>query len=143
MYWLLLPAAALTLLLGLRTPSSASMAGWLLLTFLLLAGWVWMRYRVLFPRREGEARLTPLAPQEMDKLRQQTELLRAEARQPPPLTEAIRVLPVREAAPPQPQPEPDVTPSARSTPPPAPRPTGRAVFVLPDDPPAPSGPRQV
>ncbi len=134
MYWLLLPVAAVALFLGLRTPSPALMALWLLLMLASLGAWLWLRYRLLFPERPA-IELTPLDPAELARLRAQT-VANREAE------EAARLAAEAEAAHPIHPVTPTVhvpQPAVHREPEPAPLPerpiTGRAVFAVPDDPP--------
>ena len=133
MYWLLLPVAALALFLGLRTPSAGLMALWLLVMLASLGGWLWLRYRQLFPARAA-IELTPLDPAELARLRAQTAANREAAEAARLAAEAEAAHPIHPVTPtlhiPQPvEPEPAPAPMPQ-------RPlTGRAVFALPDDPP--------
>ncbi len=78
MYWLLLPLAFVTLVLGIRTPSMLMMLVWLGLTVVFLILWVWLRYRVLFPDggKAGMDAITPLQKHELDRLRAQMQAQR-------------------------------------------------------------------
>lgn len=89
MYWLLLPVAALTLFLGLRTPSPLAMAAWLILTAVLLIVWAWARFRDVFPEQtSAEIALTPMDPEALRHLREQAQAERTGARGPVPTTPA-------------------------------------------------------
>ena len=132
MYWLLLPVAALMLVLGLRTPSPGLMLMWFMLMLLAIAGWGWLRYRQLFPERDARADLTPLDPAELARLRQQMQANREAEAVALAAAEAEALHPIHPIAHPAPH------PAAATSPAPAPvveRPlTGRAVFVVPDEP---------
>ena len=123
MYWLLLPLAATTLYFGLRAQASASMILWLSLTGIAIAAWVWLRYRSVFPSRRNDDHFTPLARDEIERMRQQTLANRAAA-----LADRPYGFVPPASAGPEPAPEPHA--SARPL-------TGRAVFDIPDDPPLP------
>ena len=123
MYWLLLPLAATTLYFGLRAPAPASMALWLLLTAIMIAAWVWLRYRSVFPNRRNDNHFTPLDPDEIERMRQQTLANRTAALADRPYGFVPPASAIPEATP-----EPHVT--ARPF-------TGRAVYDVPDDPPLP------
>ncbi|WP_211327686.1 hypothetical protein [Solilutibacter pythonis] len=160
MNWLLLPAAAITLLLAMRTTSSLAMTLWLLLTVICLGLWVWLRYQMLFPTRNTGVELTPLDRRQLAHLRQQMLANRQDeadtdaSAEPPTATglptsqqptasvpaPAPRAAPPP-APPPAPSPAPDDPPPAPSAAPARTPVSGRAVFVLPDDPPLPAGPR--
>lgn len=127
MYWLLLPAAALALLLALRTPSPGLMLLWFVLMLVALAAWTWLRYRVLFPKRAGGVALTPLDPGQLAHLRQQMHANRAAAD-----ADALHPIhPIAHPLPPPPAPQASVALPAANIERPL---TGRAVFVVPDEP---------
>lgn len=139
MYWLLLPIAGATFIIALRMPSLGMMLFWLLLSFAAVGAWVWFRYRALFPKRDAALHITPLDPAELARLRQQVETNRiAEAaRRAEAEEEALH--PIHPVAHPQPVSSSIVQPAAASTPAAIaaqdPRPlTGRAVFLIPDQP---------
>lgn len=135
MHWLLLPAAALALVLALRTPSPALMMMWLMLMMGAVAFWGWLRYRILFPVRETRADLTPLDPSELARLRQQVQANREAEAAAHAAADAEALHPIHPIAHPMPHPAagPELTPSAPQ--PIIDRPlTGRAVFVVPDEP---------
>lgn len=80
MYWLLLPVAAVTLILGLRTPSMLVMTVWLIVTAVLLGLWVWLRFRDVFPdQNAAEIALTPMDAEALRQVRAQAEAERAQA----------------------------------------------------------------
>lgn len=81
MYWLLLPVAAVTLILGLRTPSMLAMLAWLAATAVLLGLWVWFRFREVFPEQNStEIMLTPMDAEALRQMRAHAEAERANAR---------------------------------------------------------------
>lgn len=134
MYWLLLPAAAFALVLALRTPSPGLMLFWFVLMLVALAAWAWLRYRQLFPKRAGGVALTPLDPGELTRLRQQMQANRAAEAAAQAVADAEALHPIHPIA-------HGLSPAASAPLPAAParteieRPlTGRAVFVVPDQP---------
>ncbi|PJK12387.1 hypothetical protein CO614_05055 [Lysobacteraceae bacterium NML120232] len=145
MYWSLLPAAAVFFWLALRTPSVLQMLVWLFFTTACLLFWGWLHYRKLFPKQNRELQLTPLDRQQLEQLRQH---VHGNGAQPvnapaqtgitPPASTPTPSMPAQPAATQAPTPAPAATPAP--TPAPVERPiTGRAVFILPDDPPLPPG----
>lgn len=135
MYWLLLPVAALALLLAVRTPSPGLMVMWFVLMLAALAAWTWLRYRQLFPLRETNVDLTPLDPAELTRLRQQMQANREAEAAAHAIADAEALHPIHPIAHPMPH-HPDAhaasTPTRRA---PIDRPlTGRAVFEVPDEP---------
>ncbi len=137
MHWLLLIFAAVALVLGVRTPSPLLMGVWFVLMLGALGGWVWLRYRLLFPDRGGAAMaLTPLDQSELAHLREQAKANReaeAAAREAAAQEAQHPIHPVTPALH-----WPTATPAPSSAAPAPDRPiTGRAVFTLPDDEPAP------
>lgn len=140
MSWLLLIFALVALFLGMRTPSPAMLAGWMVIAFLCMAGWLWLRYRMLFPANKAEASITPLDPVELAHLREQAQANReAEARaRAEAEAEALHPIhPVTTHVLDHPSTHPVVPPPMPEPPAPEPVPerpiTGRAVFVVPDD----------
>lgn len=121
MHWLLLPLAAVMLYLGLSAPGAAMMTLWLAATALIILLWAWLQYRRVFPPDGAAVELTPLDPDELARLREQTLANRARA-----LAERPHgvVPPAVPPVAPRPAPQPDPRPL-----------TGRAVFVVPDEPP--------
>ncbi|SIQ27153.1 hypothetical protein [Solilutibacter tolerans] len=137
MYWLLLPAAALALILALRTPSPGLMLMWFCVVFAALAAWTWFRYRQLFPVRDTSADLTPLDPAELARLRFQAQANREAEASARLAAESEALHPIHPIAHPAPSHHvPDVTQMPIAPGPAAvERPlTGRAVFVVPDEP---------
>ncbi len=135
MYWLLLPLAALMLLLALRTPSPGVMALWFCLMLATLAMWTWLRYRRLFPVRETRAELTPLDPAELSRLRQQMQANREADAAAHAAADAEALHPIHPIAHPMPGHAEAAHPVEVVTVVEVERPlTGRAVFVVPDKP---------
>lgn len=132
MYWLLLPAAALTLVLALRTPSPSLMLMWFCLMLASLAAWTWLRYKQLFPTRDTNVDLTPLDPAELTRLRQQMQANREAEALAHAAADAEALHPIHPIAHPMPHHASEPKPVTR---PPIERPlTGRAVFEVPDEP---------
>ena len=142
MHWLLLPIAALALLLALRTTSSGLMLLWFAVMVAAISGWLWLRYKLLFPPRDTNVEMTPLDPVELARLRSQAQTNREQEAAAQAAAEADAFHPIHPVAP-----TAIATPVYAAPPPTAPieRPlTGRAVFILPDDdlpPVAPNGER--
>ncbi len=135
MYWLLLPVAALMLVLALRTPSPGMMLMWFCLMLAALAAWTWLRYRQLFPARETSADLTPLDPAELSRLRQQMQANREADAAAHAAAEAEALHPIHPIAHPMPSQAEDPHPLITETVVVVERPlTGRAVFAVPDEP---------
>ncbi|MBE2210855.1 MAG: hypothetical protein IAE66_04545 [Xanthomonadaceae bacterium] len=138
MYWLLLPVAALMLVLALRTPSPGLMMMWLCLMLATLAIWTWLRYRQLFPVRETRVDMTPLDPAELARLRQQMQANREAEAVAHAAADAEALHPIHPIAHPLHAQATThrVAPAAEPSAPPAEeRPlTGRAVFVVSDEP---------
>ena len=137
MYWLLLPIALIACILGIRTTSAGMMVFWLMLTALAIGLWAWLRYKALFPDSPRQLALTPLDRQQLEHLREQTRANRdAEAA-------AAQAAEHEAEHPIHPVHVPVAHSQAPVPVPPVERPlTGRAVFVVPDDPPLPAGPQE-
>lgn len=136
MYWLLLPAAALALILAVRTTSPGMMFVWFCLMLASLAAWGWLRYRQLFPARDSRFDLTPLDSTELTRLRQQAQANREAEAAAHLAAESEALHPIHPVA------YPSAHPTAPQVPETPGRPTlaverpltGRAVFEVPDEP---------
>lgn len=134
MHWLLLPVAALALVLALRTTSPGLMALGLVFTFAMIGAWLWLRYKLLFPDRDKGMQMTPLDRAELERLREQARINRENEAAARAAAEAEALHPIHPLSVDAPvmaaQAAPERAPNAPSLERPL---TGRAVFATPDD----------